>query len=1141
MLNFFKRKSFPVFILICFINAFVDVGHKALIQNVVFKAYDGDLQIILTSVVNGLILLPFLMFFSLAGGIGDRFPKNKTMKWSALAAVFITLGITASYYMGQFWVAFGLTFLLASQSAIYSPSKYGYIKELMGQDRLTAANGAVQAATTAAIMIGLAVFSFMFEYLIDSAASLTATEALHAMAPLGWVLVGLSALEWLAACLLPTLDKAPVENTSKVAPGLLKPVTGHSVIWLSVLGLTVFWSVCQMLLAVYPTFVEQTQGMSNTAVIQMIMALSGVGIVFGSLFVSKASRHHIETGLIPLGGFGLFLAVFNLPMAADVYVQGALFFGMGFAGALFIVPLNALIQFHADDAQAGKVLAANNFVQTLGMATALTLTVGMAYLSLSMEWMFYAASALTILTAVLATIKLPHSLMRLFISVLMRQRYKLAVKGFDNFPKDGGVLLVGNHISWVDWLVLQLAAPRHIRFVMEKSIYSLWYLKGFLDFFNVIPIAAGASRGSIQAMADALNEGDVVCIFPEGAISRNGHLGEFKKGFTLAAAKANDDVVVLPFYLGGLWGSDVSRAQAKLVNNRKVESLRRDVFVSFGDTVPVRNVTRFGIKQAVFELSQDAWESFIEKQPTVIHSIVKTARKMRGEEAINDTMAGSMSYRKLIGVSYSMMPAIRQVTKQANIGLLVPTATGGVIANLAAMMAGKTVINMNYTAPIEALKASLELAEVDAIITSRLFVKKLTLKGMLVERALEGRTVVYLEDLKESLSNATILRNIGLCTSLMPTAWLLRHVKADQPAAILFSSGSEGTPKGIVLSNANLMANVKQISDVLNTQTEDKVVNQLPIFHAFGYSMGMLLPLVEGIPMITHADPTDAVNVGKAVARNKATIMCGTSTFLRLYARNRKMTPLMLDSLRIVVSGAEKLSADVRTAFESKFHKTILEGYGATETAPVISVNLPDHLDTSYWVQQIGHKKGTVGMGLPGTSIRIVDLESLELLPTGEDGLILVSGPQLMQGYLKQPEKSAEVIVEIDGKRFYKTMDKGHLDEDGFLTITDRLNLIIKVGGEMVSLSACSQSVQSACKDEEVIFAGVGVPCDKKGEKVVMCYDKAEIDIKQIQSALNEAGVPAVMQPSEWRYLSEIPVLGSGKVDYKQLKILVAA
>jgi acyl-[acyl-carrier-protein]-phospholipid O-acyltransferase/long-chain-fatty-acid--[acyl-carrier-protein] ligase len=358
-----------------------------------------------------------------------------------------------------------------------------------------------------------------------------------------------------------------------------------------------------------------------------------------------------------------------------------------------------------------------------------------------------------------------------------------------------------------------------------------------------------------------------------------------------------------------------------------------------------------------------------------------------------------------------------------------------------------------------------------------------------------------------------------------------RRVDPEATAAILFSSGSEGIPKGIELTHRNIMANVRQVADVLNTESEDLVLANLPLFHAFGLTVTTFMPLLEGIPMVCHPDPTDAAGTAKVIARHRATLLCSTSTFLRLYTRNQRIHPLMLESLRLVVAGAERLSPDVREAFALKFQKPIYEGYGATETTPVASVNLPDRLDTDDWQVQAGNRPGTVGMPLPGTSFRIVDPDTLEALAPGEDGLILIGGVQVMKGYLNDPAKTAAAIVELDGTRWYRTGDKGHQDADGFLTIVDRYSRFAKLGGEMVSLTQVEEQVRRVLAEPGIDLIAVNLADAKKGERIVLLV-AAEIDPDGLRKALIGSGMSPLLIPTEIRRVAALPKLGSGKADF---------
>jgi len=263
-------------------------------------------------------------------------------------------------------------------------------------------------------------------------------------------------------------------------------------------------------------------------------------------------------------------------------------------------------------------------------------------------------------------------------------------------------------------------------------------------------------------------------------------------------------------------------------------------------------------------------------------------------------------------------------------------------------------------------------------------------------------------------------------------------VSVDAPAAILFTGDAEGAARGVVLSHRNIVANSRQASDVLNTQLDDVMMCCLPPSYFFGLTVGMMMPLIEGMPLICHPDPGDTLAVARAIARYQATIFPVTPSLLSQYADDETVHPLMMKSLRVVLSGADGLTDQLRSEFENRFGVALYEGYGAAETTAVVSANIPDAMDISDWKVQVGNRPGSVGMPLPGTSGRVVNPDTLEELALGEDGLILISGNQVMLGYLNDEARSREAIVELDGRRWFRTGDRGHLTEDGFLVIVGR-------------------------------------------------------------------------------------------------------
>jgi len=911
------------------------------------------------------------------------------------------------------------------------------------------------------------------------------------------------------------------------------------VIWLSIIGLSVFWGVSQVVLATFPAFAKEMLAINSTIVIQGLLACSGLGIITGSLFVSKISNHYIESGLVPLGALGMVVTLFFLPQLSSSTGLAVDIFAFGFFGGLFIVPLNSLIQFHAKSDQLGIILAGNNWVQNVIMLSFLAITVVFSLASIHSQILLNSLTIVTLAGASYTVWKLPQSFVRYILSLLFSGKYRINVQGFEQIPSQGAVLMLGNHISWLDWAMIQIASPRPVRFVMDKTIYQKWYLRWLLDLFGVIPISGASSKGALETINHHLKQGDVVCLFPEGHISRNGQLAEFKKGFERCVSDV--DGIILPFYIRGLWGSRFSRSSSKLQVLRQ-SNLRRDVIVAFGQAMPITSHAP-AVKQAVFDLSIDTWQSHTETLPTLAHAWINRVKQERSASCLTDIQTNMpLSRQQTLVAALLFSRQFKKRSPEQNIALLLPTSSAGIIANMAAFISGKTVVNLNFTSTLNALLSAITKAEINTIYTSRRFINKLTSKGIDLSILFDHTTPIYLEDLQQSMSSQQKITAL-IASILLPTKWLIRTYgqasAIHSPAAILFSSGSEGEPKGVVLSHQNMMGNIKQVSDVLDTEDKDVMVASLPLFHAFGLTVTGLLPLIEGIPAICHPDPTDVLNIAKGISQHQATVLCGTTTFLRLYNKNKRVHPLMLDSLRIVIAGAERLNPEIRDNFSLKFSKTIYEGYGTTETTPVATVNIPDRLTPEDWHIQTANKSGTVGLPLPGSSIRIVDPDSMQTLPIGTDGHILIGGTQVMQGYLNDPDKTAQVIVELDGHRWYKTGDKGHVDKDGFLIIVDRYSRFAKIGGEMISLTTIESAIIPHLP-AEVDILSTSIPDDKKGEKVALLFTNT-ISIETLKLCISQSGLTSLMHPNILIPVDAIPKLGSGKSDFNTAKKIALA
>lgn len=1136
------------FLLVVFCNVAVDISHKILLQNIAFKIFDGSEQVVWISIINLLIIIPFLLLFTVSGFLSDKYNKKNILIYGAVSSFSISVLMIGAYLIGSYYLAMFILLLLAVQSAIYSPAKFGIIIDIYGKSELARGNSWLQAVSIISILIAMATFSFAFEsfYGANNLVNLnTKEEMLSALLPLCLYVLPIAFLEMMVSLIIlkNVQTKFKMKNDlrldandlfkGKLLVKNIKALTSNHVIFLSVIGLSVFWGISQGMIAVFPAYAKEYLQETNVFAINGVIAASGVGIAIGSFLYSKYSKHYIEVGTIPLAAMGMSLMIYVATVVESSFGLGIAFLFFGIFGGLFVVPLNSLIQFNAKKSKLGTILAGNNWFHSLFMFFVLSGTTLVSLLSFNSLSTIYIILALTIIGTFYTVISLPQSLIIFFLKWVVGLKYKLEVNGVKYIPSQGAALLLGNHVSWLDWAIIYMATPRDIKFVMEKSIYKKWYLNALLKLFKVIPISSKSAKETIVTIAKELDAGNVVVLFPEGNITRNGHLGEFKRGFEKVLEKTQTDVPVISFYIRGLWESMFSRANKKFIKSYRTNS----VTVSFSKPIKKKKANIVRVKKEIMNLTTKSWKQHINELGTVGETIIHRLKEVRKNLIFADSTGIELSGYKFLTATILFKNLLKNRLKGQNIGLLVPSSAAGAFINTSVLMLGKTAVNLNFTSSIESLKLSLEKAEIQSIIASRKFIEKLREKGILIDEVLSLVEVVYLEDLKQKITKPK-----GLCTllsvvlfpSFILKALHVKKVDKHSTALIMFSSGSEGIPKGIELSHNNVIGNSQQIASVLNVHDQDIIVGSLPLFHAFGTVVTTFLPLIEGIACVAHPDPTDGLGLGKIISKYKATIMCGTSTFFRLYSVNPKVTSEMFTSLRLVVAGAEKLSLKVRDDFKKKFDKDILEGYGTTETSPVAACNLPNVK------QQEGHRVGTVGLPLPGTRIKIVDPQSFKELKTGEEGMVIISGVQVMKGYLKDENKSKEVMVKVKGKKYYITGDKGRVDTEGFLSIVDRYSRFAKVGGEMVSLGAIEEKLARIITDEHIEYVTSSLKDIKKGEKVALLITNITQDeLEVLKQEIIKNFDNNLMIPSVYKIVDEIPKLGSGKKDYGEAKKLL--
>jgi acyl-[acyl-carrier-protein]-phospholipid O-acyltransferase/long-chain-fatty-acid--[acyl-carrier-protein] ligase len=465
---------------------------------------------------------------------------------------------------------------------------------------------------------------------------------------------------------------------------------------------------------------------------------------------------------------------------------------------------------------------------------------------------------------------------------------------------------------------------------------------------------------------------------------------------------------------------------------------------------------------------------------------------------------------------------------QRHVGILLPPTVAGALVNVAAPLCGKTSVNLNYTVGKSGLEAAVRVADLRTIVTSRTFVEKAKLDLP------DGPSIIWLEDVARTIGpgQKLVASLLALCA---PARMIERAcgqktpLTMDDLATIIFSSGSTGEPKGVMLSHFSVDANAQGASQVLHLYQDERVLGVLPFFHSFGYLVFWFV-MYNNAGMVFHPSPLDAAAIGELVRRYRITFLVTTPTFLQLY--QRRCTPEQFGSLRVVLTGAEKLPARLAQAFEDQFGIGPIEGYGVTECAPVVAVNCPDFRASGYF--QPASRRGTVGQPLPGVSVQIVDPDSFAPLPPGTPGMLLVNGPNLMSGYLGRKDLTDKAMR--DG--WYITGDIATLDEDGFLSITDRLSRFSKIGGEMVPHGRVEEALQQAANTDIQVFAVTGIPDERKGEQLAVLHTLDESQIPGLVTTLAANGLPNLFIPPRTNFIKvdALPVLGTGKMDLRSLK-----
>jgi acyl-[acyl-carrier-protein]-phospholipid O-acyltransferase/long-chain-fatty-acid--[acyl-carrier-protein] ligase len=709
--------------------------------------------------------------------------------------------------------------------------------------------------------------------------------------------------------------------------------------------------------------------------------------------------------------------------------------------------------------------------------------------------------------------------------LLGRLLYRVKAEFAQRLP-EGGFLLLPNHLTWVDAIVLQLAAPRPIRFIVYEAIYRMPLLYPIFRCIGAIPISPKGAKDAVRAAIELIEQGEVVCLFPEGELSRSGMLLRLKRGYELIARGAKCPVV--PVWLDQLWGSVFSFEGGKYFF-KLPRRVPYPVMVAFGWPIPHEDADIAEVRERFLELGEYCYQHREPLRGHIARSCIKGLKRRQWKTAVIDGMDHTRFSRGMLlaaGIALSRWLCTR--TGGARIAIVMPPGKAGLLANLAVLLADRIPVNLNFTAGRGAIEASIDKAVIAECITAEPVMKKLADFPWPDRLALLDQVLPKLK-----------LKIIGwrIAVALLPTsliAWLLDIPKTGDraEALLLFTSGSSGAPKGVALTHRNLLGNVSQFGEMLGLGHKEPILACLPFFHSFGATVTILYPLIECIPMITYPSPLEAVKLANLIERYQIALFVSTPTFLRGFLR--RVEPDQLRSLKLLVTGAEKLPQDLANAFFEKFKVRILQGYGLTETSPVAAVNLPEPKASRKGDSvQPSSREGSVGKLAPGMAARITCPESGERRTLHETGMLWLKGVNIFEGYLDDPKRSSEVLN--DG--WFRTGDLGRFDEDGFLFIEGRLSRFSKIGGEMVPHETVETRIVELLelpRDERVI-AVAGVPDEAKGEALVL-LTVCDIESKDLRDKLSAAGVPNLWIPKTIKRIESIPVLASGKLDLTRCK-----
>jgi acyl-[acyl-carrier-protein]-phospholipid O-acyltransferase/long-chain-fatty-acid--[acyl-carrier-protein] ligase len=1067
-----------------------------------------------TQLAGAIFIGPYFFLSGLGGEFADRFNKGWVARRIKFVEMFAAALAVTGFALHSINILFAALFLFGVLGALFGPVKYGILPDLLAREELPGGNALIEGGTFLAILLGT---------IMANVAAGGDTSPIH----FAWLMILTAFISWLSATFIP--PRAPGAPDLKInwnifvsTGSLIKQLRADPRLWWGGLVTSWFWLVGFVAISLLLPLAEFDLG-GTKDVVTVFLTIFSIAVAIGSGLAAWLSHGRIVILPTLIGAVLMGLFAIDLGWTASRFVHGpiplgiAAFFarpggihiaidlaGLAMAGGLFVVPTFSAVQAWAGADRRARVVAGVNVLNAAFMVTASVVFAGLQAAGLSVPMSFVALGVATVVVAIVIGRTMPASWTNDFVSIVFRAFFRLEVKGLENLDKAGPHPIIAlNHVSFLDPPLATAILPTRPVFAIDIAMSKHWWIQPVLKIMRTMPLDP-LKPMAMRTIINAVRGGDTLVIFPEGRITVTGSLMKVYDGAALIADKS--EAMIVPVRIDG--------AEATIFSRLKNSQVRRRLFPKITVTIlePVKlqvDPALVGRRRrqvagaALYTIMSDMIFRTTSTDRTVVEAVIEAAN-VHGPNwlAVEDPVSGQLTYKRLLRAASVLGAKLTPLAPEGRaLGIMLPTSNAAVVTLLAVMSGGRVPAMINFTAGAANILAASRAANLDTIVTSRAFVEKGRLDHT-VEQVAKQVRIVYLEDIRPT---------IGLLDKLKGARHWKKPLVARKPddwAVILFTSGSEGLPKGVVLSHRNMLANVAQAAARIDFGREDKLFNVLPVFHSFGLTGGTVLPLVSGVPIYLYPSPLHYRTVPELVYGVSATILFGTDTFLNGYAR--VANPYDFRSLRYVVAGAEPVKEATRQIYLEKFGLRILEGYGVTETSPVLALNTP-----------MFNKFGAVGRILPGMEARLDKVEGID-----EGGRLYVRGPNVMLGYLRADNPG---VLEPPPEGWHDTGDIVTIDVDGFIAIKGRAKRFAKVGGEMVSLAAVEMLAAELWPD--AMTAVTAIADARKGERLVMVTDKHGATRSEFVTFARNKHASELTFPAEVIVLDKLPLLGSGKID----------